>query len=98
MDFLIAEPQHPETLHQEPGVAYRVTFRIVERPIGFHDEPMPKAEKVEDVGAHRDLAAEFQAAELALAQSVPQHPFRRCRVVAEDSRPFDYRVAIHGSA
>jgi len=51
-------------------------LRIVEGSVRLDDQPMPEADEVGDIGAEWNLAAELEAVQSAIAQQLPQQPFR----------------------
>jgi hypothetical protein len=44
--------------------------------VGFDDQAMPQAEEVDHIGPDRNLAAELQPRELAVAKGSPERPLR----------------------
>lgn len=72
-DVAVPEAQDAKALAFEPVCA----FRVVQRPlrmlatVNFDNEPMLKADKVDDIRADRRLAAEATAIELTEAQMAP---------------------------
>jgi hypothetical protein len=49
-----------------------LTALLVDRTVQLYDEPIPMAVEVGDVGAERNLPAELQAQEAAIAEELPE--------------------------
>jgi hypothetical protein len=67
-DLAVGKPQNFESLACQPGVAFGVADRIVEGTISLHDQPMAKAEEVNDIGSDRGLSAELETVQSSPAQ------------------------------
>jgi hypothetical protein len=82
-DLVVLEAQDAEASRSEPGVASGVGFlECVQRAVGFHHEPAPEADEIRHVRSKRDLSAELQAIESAVAQEIPESALVEDRFVA----------------
>ena len=73
-DLAVGKPQNLETLACQPSVAVGVADRVVKGAIGFHNQPVAKAEEVDDIGSDRDLSTELESLQSSAAQQFPQEP------------------------
>ena len=76
LNFLILKSQHAKALPAQPIVSTRVLCPVVMmRSVGFNDQPVPEADKVDDVAADDELPPKLQPAEAAITQQFPQATF-----------------------
>jgi len=81
--FIIPEAQYTVAMIDEPSISDDIAFvgRVL-ATIDFDDKPLFAAHKVNDIGADRFLADEFEAGQRTRAQVFPKLTFGNCRVFA----------------
>ena len=73
-DLAVGETQNLKSLTSQPCIAFGVAGRVVEGAIGFHNQPVAKAEEVNDIGPEWDLSTEFEPLQSPATQQRPQEP------------------------
>jgi hypothetical protein len=71
-DLAVAEPEHAKALGRWPRVSARVVVRIVKRPVGLDDQPMPETHEIDHVGPNRHLPPKFQVGMSPVAKQLPE--------------------------
>jgi hypothetical protein len=72
-DVAVPDAEEAEALRLKVGITDRVAAALgMLRTIGFDDELFRKADKVDDVGTNRDLAAELELNEATVSQEIPK--------------------------
>ena len=72
LDLGVGHAQDAEALAAQPGVADRVGGgRVMVGTAGLDDQAVAQADEVGDVAADRDLAAELEVAQAAIAEEFP---------------------------
>ena len=73
-DLVVPEAQDAEAFGAEEGVTIKVVEAVaVLAAVDLNDEPGFEADEIEDVAEQRNLAAEFGAGELSVAERTPEH-------------------------
>jgi len=73
LDLEVGKSQNPEPLSAQPSIALDVVLAVlVKGTIGFNDQAMAQAQKIDDIPSDRNLAAEFQSFQTAVAQQAPK--------------------------
>jgi hypothetical protein len=76
LDLLVGKPQNPESLPGQPDVPPHVGSAIfVLGTVGLDDQPVPEADEIDDVSADRELTAELEILQPAVAQEFPEAAF-----------------------
>jgi hypothetical protein len=70
-------------------VAQGVVGWVVEWAVGFDHEAVREADEVDHIGTYRDLAAELEVRQAAVAEQLPERPFGPGGAAAEGSRLID---------
>jgi hypothetical protein len=89
----VGETQHPKPLRRQPGVAPSVFLRLVKGSVGFDDQPMTQADKIDDLRADRHLSAELQTGQPSTAEHRPELPLGRGGCPPKVARGCDARQA-----
>ena len=73
-DFMVAHPQHPVAIIHQPLAALLVGFRLpgMNPTVHFDHQPAGRTVEIGDERAKRALPAELEAAQLPVAQSLPE--------------------------
>ena len=80
-----------------PPIIVAVLLLLVLWPVKFDDEPLSKADEVDDVRAERRLSAKLVAVDLAGAQEEPEVLFGACGLIAVSAGEVALvSVSIHG--
>jgi hypothetical protein len=97
LDQTVVKPQDPKFFGAKPVVALPVV-KIVEmgRTVSFDDQPMLETGEVDDVATDRDLAAELQAVEAAVAQQLPEGSLIGHRLTSHRFRKASQTFSILG--
>jgi hypothetical protein len=86
-DSLVREAEDGEAQNAQVESAILIVGNLlrilVNGPVELDDEPMPMAVEVGDIGADRDLTAELQAQETAIAEELPERFLGGCLRFAE---------------
>jgi hypothetical protein len=75
--LVVPEPQQPESLRLQPGIAHHVAGGLVVlATIDLDDQPCFRTEEVREVRTHRHLPAKLPTGELPATQPRPQFQLR----------------------
>jgi hypothetical protein len=101
IDFVIAEPNYAVTARGKPLGSLRIMIEVLLlmmlRPVEFDDQPLSKADEIDDIRPKRRLSAKLVAVDLPSARVKPEPLLSACGLIAKATGKVALiAVAVHG--